>query len=467
MRFSSVLFVLTVALLNFFPLVSRGEELDRSYGILGLSAGAAFSDVQAAYRRLASQYLDQRTNGEPEIAKEKFRQVHEAFQMIQSAEDPEIRQPADRKAAEAIRKLGKAVSVPERIQALDDMAEFAENIVLNEKLRERADETVRQWIGDGMHVSLSELKAYYGFLGRFDFLIYNLIASDKFYEIPFLYNGIILEALASRPDVSLEDVIHLIQDSGGMATDSYGFRYGASYKFKSDASEALFRFALHKDLLHSYEDLEKYFVRLKPIYKDGQKTLFFDMDRFLGHYFQNVLSWVPRLKPGDFERLKFILPYHQNLILLEEALRQHLFHQSWEVIYAVEHVQRFEEGNVGDVQVLGLNPYLNPGKPSAEPEVVRANQERRRRVYKAAFAMLKELGGSPTEFRKLSTSLGIGSIDRSLMKMMAPFVRFQWPERDYRTTGLWEQKPITPEHGSLGFNPSFFQRTTCQKIYRH
>lgn len=350
-----------------------------------------------------------------------------------------------RNAREAIHWLARASNRNERIEGFESMRQYAEEIAVNPSLRELANQAVGRWLGDGRHIDLVELSYYYGFLGTVEMMIGTFVDPDPSFERPFQYNGLILEGLAQKKNFTLEDLVLLIQKSGGVSRDRVGFLFGSSYKFGSSSAEDLFRFALAKNNLKSYEDFEKFAKTIQPIFDNGFASIEVDLPYFMSRYMSLALSWVPGLKAGSFEKLRSYFPYHQSLILLEEALRQNRFTEPWQILYAVSQVQLAQDSRLGDAAFRGEENFRPLKVKSQAPQILKMNQERRTLIYQAASARLKEIGASAADFQKLSSSLRLGVFSRGLMKLSNPRGQFQWPERNYESIQIWPQAQLQAE----------------------
>jgi hypothetical protein len=233
------------------------------------------------------------------------------------------------------------------------------------------------------------------------------------------------------------------------------------------SAEALFRFAMRKNELKTDADLENFVIKINPIFENSHVSIVTEFPFFMFKYFDLAYSWVPTLKAESFEKLKDYLPYHQTLILLEEALRQNVFKEPWQINFAIAQVQQMQNSKMGDTFFPGEEKRRLSRARSQDPFILKKNQERRLRIFQAASAQLKEMGASSEDFQKLSTSLRIGSLNRALMKVINPFDRFEWPQRDYESADFWPRAKFKNQNLQtplpLDFNPAV---AVCAKIYQ-
>jgi hypothetical protein len=451
--------------LNLFAAQSWAASRD-PYDVLGLPKNASFKEVKKAYWQLSQKYHPDRSHPDQVAEDEaRFKEIKEAYEAIENTGQGLEVTPMARNAREAIDLLVSASSPRERAQAFEAMRRYAEDIAVNPSLRELANQAVGLWLGDGRHIDLTELTHYYGFLGAVEMMIGTFVNPDLYFERPFQYNRLILDGLAQKKDFTLENLIQLIQESGGFSRDKLGLLFGSSYKFSASSAEALFRFAVQKNNLKTPGDLEKFAQKIRPIFDNGYGTIELDFPYFLSKYMSLALSWVPDLKAASFERLGYYLPYHQNLILLEEALRQNRFTEPRQILEAVSQVQQAQDSRMGDEGFRGEENFRPLKVKSQAPQILKKNQERRALIYQAASARLKEMGASGADLQKLSSSLRLGVLSRSLMKFSNPWGGFQWPERDYASIEVWPQAQFPTETQHL------LGRTSghgfCSKMHRN
>ncbi len=72
--------------------MSRASRKRDYYNVLGVSKNATIDEIKKAYRRLALKFHPDRTEEDPKIAEEKFKEVSEAYQVLS---DPEKRKQYD------------------------------------------------------------------------------------------------------------------------------------------------------------------------------------------------------------------------------------------------------------------------------------------------------------------------------------------------------------------------------------